>query len=204
MRKAGKKKQRLTPDLRRIRPTMTYSVEEIAEVTGKCPATVLRWIAAGLPIMEDRRPYLVEGSVLIAWLAERRKSRRHKCGPNELFCFRCRAPRRPVQGSVTSAPRDSKTVTIRAKCNVCGLDMVQAASVQKAAERLAGLGAFTPATTDLLGSGNPVANVEKNPPRKRVSAAASPPAQMDLFKSPCVQAADGVELLTTNPREKSS
>jgi hypothetical protein len=184
MSRARKQRQRITPDLRRIRRTVTYSVEEISEVTGKCIATVLRWIAAGLPIIEDRRPYLIEGSALVAWLRDRRKSRRHKCGPVELYCFRCRQPRRPVSGSVTSTHIDAKRVTIRAKCTHCGLHMVQAASAQKAAERLAGLGAFTPATTDLLGSGNPIVDVDKNPMRKHVLAAASPPAQMDLFKSP--------------------
>jgi hypothetical protein len=182
MRKARKQRQRLIPDLRRIRPTATYSVEEIAEITGKCVGTVLRWIGAGLPIIEDQRPYLVEGSALLAWLRERRKSRQRKCGSDELYCFRCREPRRPVPVSVTFAQTDAERVTIRAKCGTCGLDMVQATSVKKAAEKLAGLGAITPPTTDLVGSSNPIVVVEKNPSRKHVPVAASPPAQLDLFK----------------------
>lgn len=204
MRKARKPRQRLTPDLRRIRPTATYCVEEIAEVTGKCAATVLRWIAKGLQIMEDRRPYMVEGSVLLAWLKERRKSRRRKCAPGELFCFRCREPRRPVPGSVTSSLRDSKTVTIRAKCSDCGLDMVQAVSVVNAQDKLAKLCAMTSQTAGLQGSGNPIANVEKKLSRKRDPAAASQPAQLDLFKQPHTPNVRGARALSIERKERRS
>jgi hypothetical protein len=57
---------------------------------------VRAWIKAGLPVLNDKRPMLILGSDLVAFHQARRKKNKRKCKPDELYCVRCRAPRKPA------------------------------------------------------------------------------------------------------------
>ena len=123
-----RKRQKRKPDFRRIRPSKTYALPEIAEALDRNGATVRRWLRDGLPTLDGRKPPLVLGSVLKSWLRARWSARKQKCEPDELFCFRCRKPRKPTPGSVSIVPRNEKTVSIMAECSACGTRMNKAGS----------------------------------------------------------------------------
>ena len=41
-------------------------------------------------------PAIFRGIDIIAFLRERNRARKQPCGPGRLFCFRCKAPKRPA------------------------------------------------------------------------------------------------------------
>lgn len=117
----GKRNRRIAKiDLRRIRPTHTYSLIEIAKDTRRSLATVRRWITLGLPVITKTNPILVDGQELLQWLIERRAARKRPCAPDEIFCCKCRVPRRAVIGSVIIKPRNEKLLSIEGECDECG------------------------------------------------------------------------------------
>lgn len=130
MRKAKKRK----PDLRRIRPSKTYSLPQIAETLDRDIATVRAWIRDGLPTLGDQKPLLVLGSELKPWLKAKWAARKQPCKPDEMLCFKCDKPRRPETGSVRIEPRNEKTVSITGRCSVCGTRMAKAGSRAQMAE----------------------------------------------------------------------
>jgi transcriptional regulator with XRE-family HTH domain len=84
--------------LNRIKTGITYDVAEIAKLFGVHRNTVRQWLREGLEMIDARRPLLIHGAILKAFLAARQRARKHACGPGEFFCFKCRAPRTPYGG----------------------------------------------------------------------------------------------------------
>ncbi len=122
------------PDMRRIRPSKAYLLPEIAASLNRSNATVRRWFRDGLPALDGRRPPLVLGSDLKAWLKAKWSARKQKCQPDELFCCKCRKPRKPGPGSVRIVPNNEKTVSVKAECGMCGTRMTKIGSRAKTAE----------------------------------------------------------------------
>lgn len=87
-------KKRRTYNTRLIRQSLTYSVQEVAELYGLHKNAVLRWVKDGLPLLEPRKPYLIYGGELASYLKSRQTGRKRKCKPDEFFCCKCRTPTR--------------------------------------------------------------------------------------------------------------
>lgn len=151
MTKAKKRK----PDLRRIRPTKTYTLPEIAEGLDRNIATVRRWLGAGLPALDERKPTLVAGDALRDWLKKEWSRRKRKCEPCELYCFKCRSPRLPKRGTVLIQDRNEKTVAISALCSECGSKMNQAGSLSRKVEIEARFQMLSPKMQHLTGCDDP-------------------------------------------------
>jgi hypothetical protein len=149
------KRKKRKPDFRRIRPSKTYSVAQIANALDRNVATVNAWLRAGLPNLDGRRPVLVLGSALKAWLKFKWDGRKHTCEPDELFCFRCRRPQKPKVGSVQIMPRNMKTVSIIADCMTCGSRMSKAGSRARIAEIEDAFRTLSPQKQRLSVSDNP-------------------------------------------------
>lgn len=143
------------PDIRRIRVSRTYSVLEIASLLEVHANTARRWIADGLQLLDNATPALVHGADLRRFLADRNLKRKQKCGPDEMPCFRCRAPRKPVAGSVASARSNEKTITLSGVCPCCGGGMWRAGSVAKIAEYAANFGPAVAESPRLTGNSIP-------------------------------------------------
>jgi hypothetical protein len=120
-----------TPDIRRVRVSRTYSVPEIADLLDVHQNTVRRWLAAGLKTLDAGTPVLVHGAELRRFLSSRKVRRKQTCGADEMICFRCRAPRKPLPGSVRIARQNEKTVALTGSCIVCGGAMWRAGSTAK-------------------------------------------------------------------------
>ena len=106
-----------------IKATYLYDTNEIAKLFHILRNTVRQWLKAGFEPIDERRPVLVHGSVLKAFLAQRQEARRQKCAPGEFFCFRCRAPRRPWASLVDVSPHTEKIAKLTAICCVCETEM---------------------------------------------------------------------------------
>ena len=117
-----KRPQRRLP-VQRVKQAATYDVAELAKLLGTHRNTVRRWLKDGLQPIDNARPVLVRGAELKAFLTERQKARRHTCAPDEFFCFRCRAPRRPAAGMVDVSHRTENVAALAALYAACGTSM---------------------------------------------------------------------------------
>ena len=117
-----------TPHARLAKRDATYTVDEIAELFTVHPNTVRNWMASGLKAIDGRRPILIHGSDLIAFLNYQKKRRKRCCGPDELFCFKCREPRLPKDGVITHEIQNPRVMRAAGHCTVCGTRMFKAVS----------------------------------------------------------------------------
>ena len=70
-------------------------------------------------MLADRRPYLLLGSEIIAFLRARRAARKRACGAGELYCFGCRDPRKPADGLVELRTVPPSRIALVAICSGC-------------------------------------------------------------------------------------
>jgi len=125
--------RRRSYNTRLVKRSYSYSLQEIAELFDVHVNAVRRWIQDGLPRIDNQKPYLVHGSELADFLDARQTRRKRKCAPDEFYCCRCRAPRRPRHGVVDLTIENAKQVRLSAKCGTCGATMNRIGSVAKLA-----------------------------------------------------------------------
>jgi hypothetical protein len=119
------------PNHRRIKIHRSYTVEEIARLFGAHKNTVRAWVQAGLPTADHRRPTLVLGPDLIAFLQARRAKNKRTCLPGEIYCVRCRAPKRPAGDMADYLPLTEKIGNLTAICPDCNSIMNRRVSLAK-------------------------------------------------------------------------
>jgi excisionase family DNA binding protein len=145
-------------DLRKIRLCRCYSIQEVAKLLGVGVNTVRAWIRLGLPVLGSEKPILIPGDGLKNWLKARGAARKHKCLPDELYCLRCRRPRKAKTGSAVIAPRNSKTVVVQACCATCDARMNKTGSLAKILEIQISFGLKTLVQVNLEGCDIPIVN----------------------------------------------
>ncbi|MCR9060516.1 MAG: helix-turn-helix domain-containing protein [Rhodobacteraceae bacterium] len=107
-------------DARRIKIHRSYSADEAAKLLGLHKNTVKNWMrAGGLPFLTDARPFLILGRDLKQYLYERRQAARKPCAAGELFCLKCRMPRRPAGGLLDYEPFSPTTGNLKGICEAC-------------------------------------------------------------------------------------
>ncbi len=104
---------------RLVKKHRSYSVDEISRLLNRHKNTVREWIKRGLPTIDNQKPMLVLGSDLKDWLAQRQKSAKQPCGPGELYCLRCRVPKRPALDMVDYIPKNDQSGCLKAFCETC-------------------------------------------------------------------------------------
>lgn len=144
------------PDRRRIRIRRTYSVPEVAALLEVHVHTVRRWLKNGLGAIDGQSPTLIHGAELRGFLDARARGRKQKCGPDEMYCFSCRAPRLPILGSVNIADLNEKTVRLVGVCCTCGRKICRAGSTSRLPEYTASFGPLQRQTPSLKGCSIPL------------------------------------------------
>src|SRR5215831_629581 len=107
------------PNHRRVKIHRSYTVEEITRLFGNHKNTVRAWIKAGLPTSDEKRPILILGSDLAAFLRDRRASKKQPCGPCEIYCVRCRAPQFPAADMAEYQTITEQLGNLMAICPAC-------------------------------------------------------------------------------------
>jgi excisionase family DNA binding protein len=123
--------RRRHPNPRLAKIHRSYTVDEVATLFGIHKNTVREWIKRGLPTNDDRRPMLILGRDLVAFLTARRAKNKRTCLPGELYCFRCRAPRAPAGAMVDYVPLTATLGNLAAICSACETMMYRRVSVAK-------------------------------------------------------------------------
>jgi excisionase family DNA binding protein len=129
-------------NIRRVKIHRNYTPSEVAKLLAVHKETVSRWIASGLPLIERKRPYLIHGTELREFLAAR-QPRKQPLRPGEMYCLRCRTPKRPAGDMADLVPRSSTTGTLIGLCPTCSGLMHRAVSME-AIERARGNLAVAP------------------------------------------------------------
>ena len=96
-----------------------YTVEEIAGLFSVHKNTVRAWLKSGLPICNDRKPMLILGADLRAFLQEKNSKRKQKCQPWEMFCMRCRKPQTPLGGMADYVAENDVRGRLIGLCPTC-------------------------------------------------------------------------------------
>jgi len=112
-------KRKRTYNVRLIKATWAYSVQEIATLFGLHKNAVLRWLKEGLRSIDNRRPYLTRGDELARFLSARQSGRKRKCGTREFYCFKCHALREAYLGIADIIFTSPTRFRVKAICAVC-------------------------------------------------------------------------------------
>ncbi len=111
---------RKRPSARRVKKNWNYEIKQLARLVGVHPNTVRQWIKQGLEVIDDRRPILIRGEAVQAFLGERKRSRKCALKPGEIYCLGCREPKRPAEGMVDYIPLGPERGNLQGLCPDCG------------------------------------------------------------------------------------
>lgn len=107
------------PNHRLIKIHRSYTVEGIARLLSTHKNTVRAWVKAGLPTCDRKRPMLILGRELAAFLKARREKSKRPCQPDEIYCVRCRAPKRPAGNMAEYQPTSATLGNLIGICPDC-------------------------------------------------------------------------------------
>jgi hypothetical protein len=117
-------------NVRRIKATWPYTVQEIADLFNIHKNAVLQWLKEGLHADRGQRPYLIRGDELTRFLNQRQNGKRQQCAPSQFFCFKCRMPREAYLGIADIAIESPTRFRIKALCSVCDTSINKVQSVR--------------------------------------------------------------------------
>jgi excisionase family DNA binding protein len=158
------------PSWRSVKIHRNYTVDEASRLTGYAKGTIRRWIRSdSLPAIDDRKPVLILGTDLHAYFSVRARSG-PKLQPDECYCLKCRAPRRPALGMVDYVPLTANTGNLTAICEVCSTLMHKAISLSS------------------IGALSGVLDVTMREANKRLADTSNPTLHDHLAKEPEVDA----------------
>jgi hypothetical protein len=108
------------PNPRSVKIHRSYSVDELTRRLDVHKNTVRAWIKRGLPVIDGKRPILVNGLDLYGFLMGERSTRKQHCRPGECYCVKCRAPKIPALGMADYIPISPTLGSLQGLCPDCG------------------------------------------------------------------------------------
>lgn len=119
---------------RRVRLSLSYSVQEVSALFGLHKNAVRNWIRDGLRTIDTQKPRMIHGSDLADYLTLKQSRWKRACKPDEFYCFKCRLPRRTWANVVDIAIRNDSKLDLCGLCETCSTEMHRAGAVRKLAE----------------------------------------------------------------------
>jgi len=80
---------------RRIKKNRQYTYEDAADALGVTAQTVRAWREEGLIVLTSCIPHIIMGFALKEFIVNRTANARQSLEEDEVFCMRCKAPRKP-------------------------------------------------------------------------------------------------------------
>lgn len=112
-------------DTRLIRAKRSYTVKAIAKLYSVDPNTVRKWVKDGLKPIDQSRIIVIHGSDLKAFLDKRQAKRKQPCKDGEMYCSKCRKPKRLLLGSFHILPTNTVKLMGKGKCMTCKTSMTR-------------------------------------------------------------------------------
>jgi hypothetical protein len=109
---------------RRVNPRLvkihhSYAAGELADLFRVHKNTINHWRKEGLKPIDELRPVLFHGTVVRQFLERRRRTSKQPCANDELYCLRCRTPKRPTSGTVKISGLPFGGGNVRGQCSDC-------------------------------------------------------------------------------------
>ena len=147
------------PNPRLAKIHRNYTVEEVADLFCVHRNTVREWVKRGLPTSDDRRPLLILGRDLMAYLQAKRVKNKQTCQPGQIYCVRCRAPKSPDGEMAEYVPLTPTLGNLIGICPSCSSMMYRRVNLTKLTEVSANLDLTLPqAHLHIRESPNPSVN----------------------------------------------
>lgn len=154
-----RKPVRRRPNPRLAKIHRSYTVDEVARLFGLHKNSVRQWIKKGLVVIGGHRPILIHGRDLRSFLESRRQQNKRTCQPGQLYCVRCRAPKRPAIDWAEYKPLTETLGNLVGICPDCDAIINRCVSLAKLGQFRGSLDiAFPPALRDIGESANPSVN----------------------------------------------
>lgn len=93
-----------------------------------------QWIKQGLLVCDERRPILILGGELAAFLTRKRARNKRPCKPGEIYCVCCRVPQSPALGMADYEPLTATGGSLIGLCPQCGRAIYRRVSLARLAE----------------------------------------------------------------------
>lgn len=142
------------PNYRLVKIHRNYTVEEVADLFCIHKNTVRQWIKKGLPLCDQKRPALILGRVLAEFLQAQKAKNKRTCQPGEMYCLRCREPRKPVADLLEYQAITDKVGNLMAICSHCNALMNKRVSYSKFPAIQAQMGVIFPQAQKHIGDSN--------------------------------------------------
>ena len=113
---------------RLIKIRRSYTVEQLAHLLGCHKNSVRLWLRQGLETLDGKRPLLIQGSDARRFLEAKKRSRKQRCKPDELYCLKCHAARAPADRRAIYSARARQAALLTAHCRDCGTRMFKRVS----------------------------------------------------------------------------
>lgn len=107
------------PNPRLAKIHRNYTVDEVAALFRVHKNSVRNWVKCGLPTNDDRRPMLILGRDLVAFLQAKRMKNKRPCQPGEIYCVRCRAVQKPAGAMADYQPLTATSGNLIGICPSC-------------------------------------------------------------------------------------
>lgn len=104
---------------RRIKKNRLYTYDEAGDVLGLTGHTVRSWRSGGLEVMATCKPHYVLGAALIAYIEGKQVKRSANGALDEMFCFTCKARRKPLGALVDYIPITDTRGRLMGLCGLC-------------------------------------------------------------------------------------
>ncbi|MEQ9692623.1 helix-turn-helix domain-containing protein [Shimia sp. SDUM112013] len=107
--------------VQRVKVHHVYDVWEVAQLLGCHKQTVIRWINfKGLAAEKSRKPWLIEGKDLKAFLGVRQTKTAVKLALHHCYCLGCKSPREPDGKMADYTQQTPETGRLTGLCHECG------------------------------------------------------------------------------------
>ena len=104
---------------RKIKKHRLYSYEEAGGALGVTPHTVRSWRSIGLQVMSASIPHYILGAELIRYLEDKQAKKSIQMGLDQMYCLKCKAPRKPLWGLVDYIPSTDTRGRLTGLCEAC-------------------------------------------------------------------------------------
>ncbi|NSX56325.1 hypothetical protein [Parasulfitobacter algicola] len=104
---------------RGIKGNKAYLVDELADAVGVSHPTVRNWLKAGMQRVDGNRPIMIMGFQALEFLNTRKMNAKRPMVLGELYCLRCKAPRKPLGAMADYVVTSAKGGRLKAFCSIC-------------------------------------------------------------------------------------